>query len=41
MRLEEIVSDGFKSYSVRTVISGWDASFNAITFVGACCFAHN
>ena len=27
----EIVIDGFKSYAVRTVISGWDESFNSIT----------
>ncbi|CAG8512325.1 121_t:CDS:10 [Funneliformis mosseae] len=31
MRIEEIVIEGFKSYAVRTHISGWDSSFNAIT----------
>jgi structural maintenance of chromosome 2 len=31
MRINELVIDGFKSYAVRTVISGWDATFNAIT----------
>lgn len=31
MRIEELVLDGFKSYPVRTVITGWDSSFNAIT----------
>ena len=31
MKIDEIIIDGFKSYSVRTVISGWDAEFNAIT----------
>lgn len=31
MRVIEIVIDGFKSYAVRTVISGWDESFNSIT----------
>ncbi|KIY44458.1 condensin complex subunit SMC2 [Fistulina hepatica ATCC 64428] len=31
MRIEELIIDGFKSYPVRTQITGWDASFNAIT----------
>ncbi|KAJ9669729.1 Structural maintenance of chromosomes protein 2 [Coniosporium apollinis] len=31
MRIVEVVIDGFKSYAVRTVISGWDATFNSIT----------
>lgn len=31
MRIEELIIDGFKSYSKRTVISGWDPSFNCIT----------
>ncbi|RAH84167.1 RecF/RecN/SMC protein [Aspergillus japonicus CBS 114.51] len=31
MRITEIIIDGFKSYAVRTVISGWDDSFNSIT----------
>ncbi|KAJ3378194.1 Structural maintenance of chromosomes protein 2 [Entophlyctis sp. JEL0112] len=31
MHIEEIVIDGFKSYATRTVISGWDRQFNAIT----------
>ncbi|KAK7032914.1 structural maintenance of chromosomes protein [Favolaschia claudopus] len=31
MRIEELVLEGFKSYPVRTQITGWDASFNAIT----------
>jgi hypothetical protein len=31
MFIEEIVLDGFKSYSTRTVVSGFDKQFNAIT----------
>lgn len=31
MKVEELIIDGFKSYATRTVISGWDALFNAIT----------
>ncbi|KAM7218550.1 hypothetical protein V8F06_006014 [Rhypophila decipiens] len=31
MRVIELIIDGFKSYAVRTVISGWDDSFNSIT----------
>ncbi len=31
MKIKEIIIDGFKSYANRTVISGWDESFNAIT----------
>nr|DBA11433.1 TPA_inf: SMC2 [Testicularia cyperi] len=31
MRIEELIIDGFKSYPVRTHVSGFDASFNAIT----------
>ncbi|OAG44017.1 hypothetical protein AYO21_01869 [Fonsecaea monophora] len=31
MKIIELVIDGFKSYSQRTVISGWDQSFNAVT----------
>ncbi|KAF2484852.1 structural maintenance of chromosome protein 2 [Neohortaea acidophila] len=31
MRITELIIDGFKSYAVRTVISPWDATFNAIT----------
>ncbi|KAF2188611.1 RecF/RecN/SMC protein [Zopfia rhizophila CBS 207.26] len=31
MRVVEVVIDGFKSYAVRTVISGWDEEFNSIT----------
>lgn len=31
MRVEELIIDGFKLYATRTVISGWDSSFNAIT----------
>jgi structural maintenance of chromosome 2 len=31
MYIQEVVVDGFKSYSQRTVIAGWDATFNAIT----------
>lgn len=31
MYIQEIILDGFKSYATRTVISGWDPSFNAIT----------
>lgn len=31
MKVEELIIDGFKSYATRTVISGWDSSFNAIT----------
>ncbi|KAJ3108459.1 Structural maintenance of chromosomes protein 2 [Phlyctochytrium planicorne] len=29
--IQEIVLEGFKSYASRTVISGWDPEFNAIT----------
>ncbi|KAI9719939.1 MAG: Structural maintenance of chromosomes protein 2 [Chrysothrix sp. TS-e1954] len=31
MKVVEVIIDGFKSYAVRTVISGWDESFNSIT----------
>nr|CCA19500.1 ATSMC2 transporter putative [Albugo laibachii Nc14] len=31
MHIEEIIIDGFKSYATRTVISGFDPHFNAIT----------
>lgn len=31
MKVDELIIDGFKSYAVRTVISNWDAQFNAIT----------
>lgn len=31
MRVEELIIDGFKSYSTRTVVSHWDPQFNAIT----------
>ncbi|EPQ29965.1 uncharacterized protein PFL1_02637 [Pseudozyma flocculosa PF-1] len=31
MRIEELIIDGFKSYPVRTHVSGFDSSFNAIT----------
>ncbi|KAI0296748.1 condensin complex subunit SMC2 [Multifurca ochricompacta] len=31
MRIEELILEGFKSYPVRTQITGWDSSFNAIT----------
>lgn len=31
MHIEELIIEGFKSYATRTVISGWDAEFNAIT----------
>lgn len=31
MRIEELIIDGFKSYPVRTHVSGFDPSFNAIT----------
>eukprot|EP01104_Vermistella_antarctica_P000330 TRINITY_DN103_c4_g1_i1.p1 TRINITY_DN103_c4_g1~~TRINITY_DN103_c4_g1_i1.p1 ORF type:complete len:1259 (-),score=479.06 TRINITY_DN103_c4_g1_i1:455-4093(-) len=31
MWIEEIVLDGFKSYATRTVVSGFDMQFNAIT----------
>ncbi|KAF5347709.1 hypothetical protein D9756_010324 [Leucocoprinus leucothites] len=31
MRIEELIIEGFKSYPQRTQITGWDASFNAIT----------
>ncbi len=31
MHLIEIILDGFKSYATRTVISGFDPEFNAIT----------
>jgi len=31
MFIKEVVLDGFKSYAKRTVISGFDSEFNAIT----------
>lgn len=31
MRVKELIIDGFKSYSTRTVITDWDPQFNAIT----------
>lgn len=31
MFITEIILEGFKSYATRTVISGWDPEFNAIT----------
>lgn len=31
MYIKEVILDGFKSYPNRTVISGFDKSFNAIT----------
>jgi structural maintenance of chromosome 2 len=31
MHIQEVIVDGFKSYATRTVISGWDPQFNAIT----------
>lgn len=31
MYIKELIIDGFKSYATRTVISGWDREFNAIT----------
>lgn len=31
MFIEEIIMEGFKSYASRTVISGFDPNFNAIT----------
>jgi len=31
MYIEEVCIDGFKSYAKRTVISGFDEQFNAIT----------
>lgn len=31
MHLKEVIIDGFKSYATRTVVSGFDPAFNAIT----------
>jgi len=31
MFIEEVIIDGFKSYATRTVVSGFDPAFNAIT----------
>ena len=31
MYIEEIIIEGFKTYAHRTVLSGFDPSFNAIT----------
>ena len=31
MYIEEVIIDGFKSYATRTVLSGFDIHFNAIT----------
>lgn len=31
MYIHEVIIDGFKSYAKRTVVSGFDPQFNAIT----------
>jgi structural maintenance of chromosome 2 len=31
MYIKEVIIDGFKSYATRTIIKGFDISFNAIT----------
>ncbi len=31
MYIQEVIIDGFKSYAQRTVVSGFDSQFNAIT----------
>ena len=31
MHIQEVIIDGFKSYAARTVVSGFDPHFNAIT----------
>ena len=31
MHILEVIIDGFKSYATRTVVSGFDPAFNAIT----------
>ena len=31
MYIHEVIIDGFKSYAARTVVSGFDPHFNAIT----------
>jgi structural maintenance of chromosome 2 len=31
MHIQEIILDGFKSYATKTVITGFDPQFNAIT----------
>lgn len=31
MYIQEIILDGFKSYAQKTVVSGFDPQFNAIT----------
>lgn len=31
MYIQEVIIDGFKSYATRTVVSGFDPQFNAIT----------
>ena len=31
MHIHEIILEGFKSYATRTVVSGFDPQFNAIT----------
>lgn len=31
MFIQEVIIDGFKSYAQRTVVSGFDPQFNAIT----------
>ena len=31
MYIQEVIIDGFKSYAARTVVSGFDQHFNAIT----------
>ena len=31
MHIKQLIIDGFKSYAVRTVVTGFDPEFNAIT----------
>ena len=31
MYLQELILEGFKSYQAKTIISGWDQGFNAIS----------
>ena len=35
MHIQEVIIDGFKSYATRTVVSNFDAGFNAITGLNA------
>lgn len=41
MRIEELILEGFKSYPVRTTITGWDDSFNVRPLLQASARLHS